>query len=146
LTVDLLKSVLNALRQNSRWSVEASASLNARAIIRSVVPRELADGVSASLPDPGVLVISCQNSLIASRIRHIVPSLKDKLKTAGIDVKVIQVDVTPSYGSSYRPKRAPNPAPEAAVEALDALADRQGDADFARALKGLAQRLRDVER
>lgn len=143
--MDTLKSILQSLGQSTGWQHDAEGALQIRALLGAHLPPELAAGVSASLPEPGILVLSCQNSLIATRIRHIVPTLQDKLKTVGLEVQAIQVDVRAGlFGeeNGYRPKRTPAKAPEDAILALETLATTREEGPFKDALLSLAKRLR----
>lgn len=145
--MDSLKSVLQSLSEDSRWKQDAASALKIRALIRSLLPRELAEGTSANLSEPGTLQISCHNALIATRVRNIVPSLQDKMKTVGLNVNNIQINVFPDSrlaGSGPRQKRAPTKAPEEVSAALEELAKKQKNQRFSQALTGLARRLRDL--
>jgi hypothetical protein len=139
-----LKTLLGRIANGERWQHEMRKAKQIQSALRDNLPTELTHACEAWLSETETLTISCPSGIVASRLRQLTPRLITQLRAAGVEVRVIRVEV--QAGSVQRTAQKTKdvlPAPtEQVVNELEQLSTRVSSQNLSKALLKLATTLR----
>lgn len=139
-----LKTLIGRIASGDRWQLKTRQAKQIQTALEDSLPPELTHACEAWLADTETLVISCPGGIYASKLRHLSPILIIKLRAAGVEVRAIRVEVQAGRARSNTAnvKQEMDKPPERILVQMEQLGSQLADAPLGRALKKLADTLR----
>ena len=135
-----LQHVLTSDATLAEWLARRDEEQRLDSCICAVLPRALADRVHVSDGRPPELVLAVGGGAAAALIRQRGPEILGMLRHEGWEFTSIRVRVQVANEPRKQAKNQPNQLDEKAVNALESVAGRVGDASLEAALRRLARR------
>jgi hypothetical protein len=139
-----LKTLIGRIASGERWQLKTRQAKQIQTALDDSLPPELTHACEAWLADTETLVISCPSGMYASKLRHLTPGILLKLRAAGVEVRAIRVEVQAGRARSniVNVKQVTDKPPESILVQMEQLGSQLTDAPLSRALKKLADTLR----
>jgi len=110
-------------------------------LVRQSLPEQIASHVFVGGPAPDSLGLIADSSVIAARLRLLLPEIQNHLAAAGFPVRALRVRVSPGFMPAPPPPAPPAPQPlsdKARQMLLDLALSLEGDPGFQASLENLA--------
>jgi hypothetical protein len=118
--------------------LQARRLLELRGTLLRILPEALSRSCTVASARQGKVVLYAENSVIAARLKLLLPTLRNQLFEAGQEVSALVVQVQPPARRAVPPARRALSA--SAAQSLSALSDRLPDSPLKEAVRALASR------